>query len=119
MMVLIVEDEALSRRALSSLLGSAGYTTVTADSGEEALRMVRSGAMPSFALVDLDLPGMSGIEFIPRLQHLRPGVTPVIISATRRERLEQAGDDLHVQILSKPVNLGELLDLLKNDKPVA
>jgi len=116
-MVLIVEDEAMSRRALSSLLGVLGYTIVATSSAEEALRLIRAGASPEFALVDLDLPGMSGIELIPKLRLLRPDIQSVIISATYRERLEKAGDDLNVPFLSKPLHLPDLLELLRGHTP--
>lgn len=116
-MVLIVEDEAMSRRALSSLLGVLGYSIIATSSAEEALSVVRAGASPDVVLVDIDLPGMSGLELIPKLRTLRPDIQPVIISATYRERLEKAGDDLNVPFLSKPFLLPDLLELLRGHTP--
>src|SRR6185503_1290138 len=65
--VLIVEDEKVSRNALASLLTACGYRTDAVESGEEAMRRVNSGDSPSFALIDVDLPGMSGLELAQEL----------------------------------------------------
>src|SRR5215203_4852527 len=77
--VLIVEDERVSRRALAALMTASGYTTEAAGSAEEALAAVRTeGVHPDIALVDLDLPGMNGLEFIGQLTRMEPGVFPVL-----------------------------------------
>src|SRR6266513_2896439 len=85
--VLIVEDEALSRRALARLLTDSGYRVEAVASGEEALRELRHGPAPQVALIDLDLPGMDGAEFIQKLREQAPSVEPILITAADAERV--------------------------------
>src|SRR5262245_36618408 len=87
--VLIVEDEAVSRRALSALLMLSGHDTRAVPTAEDALEIVANGNIPEFALVDLDLPGMNGMDLIRRLRRDHPNVVPVLITATSRERIDR------------------------------
>lgn len=110
--VLIVEDERVSRRALAALLASYGYSTSAVSSAEEAVKLLRGGTLPSIAVVDLDLPGMSGLELIALLEKLDPGVYPVLVTGADSDRLEIALRDRHVDYLRKPVNFHHLLALI-------
>jgi CheY-like chemotaxis protein len=110
--VLIVEDEATSRRALSMLLGSCGYRPEAFGSGEEALRALQRGPKPRIALIDLDLPGMNGLELIKHLEQLDPSVFPVLITATSNEVLAAKLHDRSIAYLRKPLDFDNLLALL-------
>jgi two-component system C4-dicarboxylate transport response regulator DctD len=110
--VLIVEDERISRRALSSLLERCGFQPQPFRSAEEALGAVLSGTHPRFALVDLDLPGMDGLDLISRLESLDPSIFPILITATDQEILSAKLHERPVTYLRKPVNFDTLLNLL-------
>src|SRR3954447_13043665 len=89
--VLLVEDERVSRRALTALLDASGYSTEAVESAEDALKALRGGRhAPEVALIDLNLPGMSGLDLIDRLKQLAPDVFPVLITATSAETLAKA-----------------------------
>jgi CheY-like chemotaxis protein len=115
--VLIVEDERVSRRALAALMSASGYDTEAAGSAEEALNVVRSGTRPDIALVDLDLPGMNGLDFIGQLTRLDPAVFPVLITAANGERLSSMLADRGVAYLRKPLDFDRLLSLLDEKSP--
>src|SRR5205823_3724843 len=85
--VMIVEDERVSRRALAALMSASGYKTEAMASAEEALDALSAGTHPDIALVDLDLPGMNGLDFIGQLTRLDPAVFPVLITASNGDRL--------------------------------
>lgn len=114
--VLIVEDEGVSRRALAVLLGASGYRTATAASAEEALRMMREKSPPDIALVDVDLPGMSGLDFATRLEEAEPGVFTVLITAAEGDRISSYMRDHPVAYMRKPVDFTRLLSLLSDSQ---
>ena len=94
--VLVVEDEAISRRALDRLLTRSGYNSIAVGSGEEALRFLAEHEGPNVALIDLDLPGMNGDELLRRLRSLSPDTHAVIMTATSAERVRALIADHHV-----------------------
>ncbi|MDM5176340.1 response regulator [Massilia sp. CCM 8695] len=65
--ILIVDDDPLLLQFLNEVIGHAGYDTVTASSGEEALREIAAGE-PDMALLDITMPGMTGLELAHHLK---------------------------------------------------
>jgi CheY-like chemotaxis protein len=61
--VLVVEDDPGTRRGVQELLEGEGFTVDGARDGEEALALLRGNAPPTFILLDLAMPGMTGWEF--------------------------------------------------------
>ncbi len=112
--VLIVEDERVSRKALALLLTACGYQTVAAGSAEEALRLLALDDTVDIALLDVDLPGMSGLELAERLEVSRPGTFTVLITAAEGDRIRAFLRDHPVAYLRKPLDFHHLLDLLNN-----
>ncbi len=88
--VLVVEDESVSRRALAMLLNLNGFTTAAVGSAEEALAIFDHQPWPETALVDLDLPGMSGLDLISRFQALGAKVHTVLLTAAEESRVRPA-----------------------------
>lgn len=80
--VLIVDDHAVVRDGLSLLLGSAADIEVvaTAASAEEGIERARALA-PSLVLLDLIMPGMSGIEAIPPIKTALPDVRVLMLTS--------------------------------------
>lgn len=111
--VLLVEDERTSRRALTALLNAHGFETEAVESAEEALRLLNRSPLPPVALVDLNLPGMSGIELINHLQQMDPGVFPVLITATAQEVIDDVLAGRDVAYLRKPFSFDRLLSILQ------
>jgi two-component system nitrogen regulation response regulator NtrX len=77
--ILIIDDEGNLRRMLRALLEAEGYAVREADSAESGIREVQRAA-PEAILLDLMLPGMSGLEALPRIGDLAPGVPVVMMS---------------------------------------
>lgn len=77
---LIVEDDAVTRQALATALRDAGMTVAACASGEEALALPADSPL-DVALVDLGLPGISGVETIRGLRAARPGLPTLVLSA--------------------------------------
>jgi CheY-like chemotaxis protein len=110
--VLLVEDERVARRALAALLSASGYPTDAVASAEEALSVLGRETPPRIALIDFNLPGMSGLDLIDRLERFNPDVHPVIITAQGGETLRNLLRDRGVDYLQKPLNFDRLLTLL-------
>jgi CheY-like chemotaxis protein len=110
--VLIVEDEPTSRRVLARLLGSSGYRTEAFRTAEEALSWIHEGREPRFALVDLDLPGMNGLQCIDRLRVLSPETHAILVTATDEQTLARKTKGLRLPYLRKPLDFDRLLSKL-------
>ena len=108
--ILIVEDDADLREALSDVLRDAGYAVTGAADGQEALDHLRREGRPSLILLDLTMPVMNGWQF--RAEQRRDpdlsGIPVVVLSAGEHltEEMGSLGIDEFVQ---KPIGLGHLL----------
>ncbi len=106
--ILVVDDEPQLRRALESVFGQRGYDVVLAASGEDAL--VRAAERePDLIVLDLMLPGMSGIETCRAMRRMT--AAPILILSVKGAEedkiraLDEGADDY----LQKPFSTGELL----------
>src|SRR5687767_6918345 len=88
--VLIVEDERVSREALGTLLSRCGYRVELAESAEHALALLKRRIRPDVVLLDVDLPGMNGLELLALLRTRMPDVIPVLLTGADRDRVAPA-----------------------------
>ncbi len=109
--ILVVEDQQDNRQIMNDLLSGAGYEVIEAVTGEEALR-VADAERPDLILMDIQLPGLDGLEVTrrikanPALRHIPViAVTSYALSGDEAEALE-AGCDAY---LSKPISPRKLL----------
>jgi phosphoserine phosphatase RsbU/P len=106
--ILVVDDDAMSRRVLAQLLSAAGYNCRVSNDGSEALETIHAHP-PSLLLLDFDMPGLNGAEVLRRLrsdEDLAVAQIPAImLTAHGSEQSEvsclQAGAD---DFVTKPVN---------------
>jgi two-component system, NarL family, nitrate/nitrite response regulator NarL len=83
--VLIVDDHPLTRDALAALLTQHGFDVVGhAADGEEAVQAARR-LQPELVLLDLSMPGVSGIDALPRLREAAAGAEVVVLTASGTE----------------------------------
>jgi len=106
--VLVVDDEETIRLALAKFLRSRGYNVQTADSGPSALDLLQRGSYVAM-LCDVRMPGLTGVELVPRALAIDPDLAIVMLSAvndapTAAEVLSAGAMDY----LTKPVELGDL-----------
>jgi sigma-B regulation protein RsbU (phosphoserine phosphatase) len=110
--ILVIDDDAMSRRVLAQLLGAAGYNCRVSNDGSEALETIHAHP-PSLLLLDFDMPGLNGAEVLRRLRSDEdPTVAQmpaIMLTAHGSEQSEvsclQAGAD---DFVTKPVNASVL-----------
>jgi two-component system response regulator AtoC len=110
--ILIVDDEKSFVRSLTFALQEAGYSASCAHTGEDALATLEQG-LPDLVLLDLRLPGMSGMDVLNETARLYPELPVVMISAHGDTRAAvQAVKAGATDYLTKPFALDELLHLI-------
>lgn len=111
--LLVVDDEHLIRWSLEQNLKKQGYEVVTAGSGEDALRLVRE-EQPDLVLLDIQLPGISGIDVLEKIKDHDEDI--IVIMVTANSGLENAVSAMRLgayDYISKPFNLDELSIVVK------
>jgi CheY-like chemotaxis protein len=78
--LLLVDDEELVRNGTAELLRDIGYDVVTADSGSDALSLLRGGADFDMVISDYLMPGMNGAELIHQVHSLIPGMPALLVT---------------------------------------
>jgi len=110
--ILVVDDSALARRNLRSILEPAGYDVVEANDGLVALEQY-SLERPDVVLLDLVMKGMYGLEVLQKLRELDPSALVLVVSAdvqsSSQELVAEAGAKGFV---NKPFDREQILGAL-------
>jgi two-component system response regulator AlgR len=117
MPVLVVEDERIARNALAFLLSKSGFEATACESAEAALDSIDRKHPPRIALIDVDLPGMSGLDLAERLEKLYPNTISVLITAANGDRIDRFRSEHPVAYFRKPLDFPRLLQLLSRSRP--
>jgi CheY-like chemotaxis protein len=115
LLILVVDDEPdvemLFRQQFRHDLRSGRFTMEFAPSAPAALQCIEGATATSLILIlsDINMPGMSGLELLPKAKALRPDVPIIMITAygdadTKRKALENGAEAL----LTKPIDFGML-----------
>jgi CheY-like chemotaxis protein len=111
LLILVVDDEAdvevLFRQQFRRDLRAGRFTMEFAQSAPMALQRITDAA--GVSLIDINMPGMNGLELLPKAKALRPDVPVIMITAygdaeTKRKALENGAEAL----LTKPIDFGDL-----------
>lgn len=107
--ILVIDDERVVLDTVRDGLNAHGYQVLTAEGGDEALRIAQShqGAI-GLALIDVVMPGMSGPEVAQRLHATRPDLKILFMSGFSTEVVVVHGLDGGDPILVKPFSLDTL-----------
>jgi len=114
-LILIVEDNEKNLKLVRDVLEVKGFATVEAGTGEDGIKLAAS-RKPDLILMDIQLPGISGIEALKALRaDPKTAAIPVIavtasVMQQDRKLITEAGFDGYV---AKPINIKEFLEAVK------
>ena len=102
-----VDDEPAILRLITLVLHEQDYSVLPALSAEAALELIEtSGQQPDLAIVDVQLPGMNGLELMRQLQEDGHGHIPVLLISAYGEPADHQAD----AFLSKPFDADDLVE---------
>lgn len=107
--VLIVDDELPIAEIIAEVLDEEGYTTMVASGGAQALAMLASG-QPDLVLLDLYMPGMSGLDVLQRLRSVGDFITlPIVVMTAGTVDTADLNRQGATQVLPKPFEVEALI----------
>jgi len=110
--LLIIDDDATIREMLELMLGSEGYTVVSAPHGAAALILLDE-VRPHVILLDMKMPVMDGWEFLEKYRR-RPGrQAPIVVLTAAQDDKRLAADLGADAYLAKPFAIDDLLRVLE------
>lgn len=111
----MVEDNALTRYTIKSLLNKLGHEVVAeAEDGPSAVKCFRE-LKPDVVFLDLILPGRSGVEILDDLRAVDPAARVVVVTAVEQDEIDRRLADKGVNaILRKPFSFEDFKALMKD-----
>ncbi|MEL7060812.1 MAG: HD domain-containing phosphohydrolase [Acidobacteriota bacterium] len=112
--ILVVDDEPTIRELVVSQLAFLGHRAAATGDAREALRIAGSDAPPSLAMLDIEMPGISGVELLRQIKDIAPDLQVLMVSglsdlATVRSCLRAGAYDY----LAKPFDLEDLANTVE------
>lgn len=107
--LLLVDDDRLVLATLSKGLASAGYAISTAESVNEAEALLDNGERPDLAILDISMPGRSGLELVPKLHDFDYIPFILLTAYSDKSIVEQAATCGALGYLVKPVDTPQLV----------
>jgi len=110
--ILVIDDNAINMKLVSDILSKAGYEVIEAGDAESGIVLARE-ELPDVILMDIQLPGMDGLEATrllkndPKTGHIRIIAVTAFAMKGDRERILQAGCDDYI---AKPVVYREVVE---------
>nr|CAM77865.1 response regulator receiver [Magnetospirillum gryphiswaldense MSR-1] len=115
--VLLVDDSRVARMMTRKMIETdrPGWQVVEAATGEEALE-VYSRVLPDFVIMDVNMPGMGGLEATKRLKAVYPQAVVTLLTANIQDPVREQAEEMGVGFMSKPVRGDVLMAFLSVDE---
>jgi len=106
--ILIIDDEETLREGCKDALTEKGYVTATAENGDLGLQLIRE-LNPDLVLIDLKMPGKSGLEVLQEIESTHPNIVKIVITgystvSSAVEAMQKGADDF----IAKPFTADEI-----------
>lgn len=109
--ILLVDDEEGIQLLYREEFEDEGYDVASAYSGDEAIEKFTQNP-PDLVILDINMPGMSGIEVLRRMKEINPDL-PVILSSAYQEYKQDFGSWASEEYIVKSANMDELKQAVK------
>jgi len=111
--ILIVDDEPIVRESIRDWLIDAGYEVQTAKTGEEGLKILEKQEI-GLVILDVRLPGKTGIRVLEEMKGMKPDVKAIVITAYASPQMRDEAMNLGaLQYMTKPIAPDKLEKLVK------
>ncbi|HVN85790.1 MAG TPA: response regulator [Candidatus Binatia bacterium] len=122
--VLVTDDDAALRTVTATLIESRGHRVITAESGQHAIDVFKSGTPIDLLVLDIMMPGMNGLQTMAKLQETGFGDVPVVMLTAQSSDDDiiegyRAGAGYYLTKPFKPVALLNIVDYLIGDLSAA
>ena len=115
--ILVVDDEPIALEFCRATLSRAGYTVLTAASGDQAMRWFQTGhSSIALALLDVVMPGTHGVALAQRIQKLCPETRIILMSGYAPDEVKRlvGNDAADYRSMWKPFEAGTLEQMVRN-----
>ncbi|RDY58435.1 response regulator [Flagellimonas nanhaiensis] len=113
MKILAIDDQQLILLSVEKKLKESGYEVATATSGQEGIRLFET-FQPHLVIMDMNMPGMSGLQVIQKLKEKNTDVPIMVMSGNNEEQVILHGFEMGiVDYLKKPIGLDEMVARVK------
>lgn len=111
--VLLVDDSRVARMMTRKIIETAhpDWKVVEAGDGTQAIGLFGE-AKPDYVVLDVNMPGIDGLETARRLKEIDPGAVITLLTANIQEPVRQQAESIGVGFLNKPVREDQLLAFL-------
>jgi CheY-like chemotaxis protein len=111
--ILVVDDNKFLRIAVSKMLSRLGYEVLSADSGENGLRIFIENKF-DIVLSDYEMPGMDGVAFACNVKERSPRTPVVIMTGAGKETVFSRKSTAVDEVVSKPFTLAGIDETIQN-----
>ncbi len=120
--ILVVEDNGALRRLMLRILAGCGYAVLEAASGPQALELFREQGTVDLAILDMVMPGMSGLDVAAEIERQQPGTKVLYVTAHGSSvAIDSISKRTPDRVLLKPFDAADLIDrvaqLLQPEEP--
>lgn len=110
--IMVVDDDPNVRWTLQEILRDEGLDVITAEDGLQAVQLA-SESQIALILMDVQMPGMSGIDALIKIKETRPDCTVVIMTGHASDAiLAKAFSEGAMTCLNKPISIGQILKIV-------
>lgn len=112
-LLLVVDDSRTSRMLIKGIVTQLrpGWRIVEAASGDEALVKLDE-EVPAYVSMDVNMPGMSGMEAAGRIRMRHPDIRIVLCTANVQESVRQGAEKAGVHFVAKPITPKSITDMI-------